>query len=386
MSMKLAVGFLGKPMAIAHGDFAREQKVVLLPWGITELKNGATLLVDDEGAKSVLREFEEHGVDIPFDKNHATVLKLPKGEDAPAFGWGKRILAEPNHALCCQVRWTDEGLEEIKSGRYRYLSPVVGYEPETGRVRMIHSVALTTKPATPQMPALAASDVFPPLTEIKPMSELLKKLLQDEENAVATAEQKIGELKKVLEAKGVTLGDGADFVAILNAAIALITGESTDGSEDAEVAASVRESLGLAADAGANEVVLAMRVGGASSELAAMRNKEADRVARARVDHYLDKGVLLSTDKPAMNAALMLARDAPDRSEALMANAVPIVPQGRTTGPDGRDMVIMSAVREYRGDEALQKTTSLAALADLRLRDAGFETMSEDERRDYPQE
>jgi hypothetical protein len=210
---------------------------------------------------------------------------------------------------------------------------------------------------------------------------------------VANAEEKpwVAKLREIASALDVTMTN--DLLGTLSAlleAVGKLTGkEGTDtegGTEDAAVAASVREALNLKADASKDEVVLAMATrdtGGASAELVEMKAAEAERIAQAHVDVYVAKNVLNPRDKPALAAAMSLAREHPDRLDAMMANATPYAEPGVTRAPDRRSVVILDARRAFKRDESLQRTTSVQAYTDLVLRDGGFEPMSDDERREF---
>lgn len=375
---ELAIGILNRPLSVIRSPTIDLRDVLLLPWGVTELRDGTKLLVDEQAGISVVEEFEQHGVDIPFDINHSTVLQGARGEAAPAYGWGKDVIPRPGKGLFCQVEWTEEGLAEIKKGHYRYLSPVVGYEKKTGRVRLVHSVALVTKPATPRMPALAASDFFPLRKDGETMSGLLRKLLQDGEGTVATAEQKVGELKKVLEAKGVALGDEADFVAIINAAIAQLEGKKEEEGEaeaaptvtpeETAVAASVRLELGLPRDADQGTVLKSLsalkgHIGYVSAaqhskmtgRLETLEKENAQRKAEELVQGCLSEGKLLESDGKQLAWARTLAAKDPEGFKALMAGAPVIVPQGRTVAPNSPRPGIDQSGKE---DEMIEKALS----------------------------
>jgi len=76
----------------------------------------------------------------------------------------------------------------------------------------LHSVALTNKPAIPNMEALVASDR---ITRELSMNDYDK-------SSVATAEQKMGELKAELAKTGFVMDDSASFVQIINLAMRVI--------------------------------------------------------------------------------------------------------------------------------------------------------------------
>lgn len=343
----------------------------------------------------------------------------------------------PGSGLTGVVEWTERGRSLIRSGAFRYLSPVVIVRQNDNRVIAIHSAALTVKPAIPRAELLAASQHFK------------ERRAMNEGDVVATAEQKIGELKALLETKSVELGDGSDFVSILNAAIALIKGKAApatakaladdpfaegvsegesdgvvakiakalgvsgsgdlsevltrilaavkskanneptdaDASDDEAVANSVRKALNLDATAGADEVVLAMRQhntdGSASREIIAMRQAERERVATEHVDRYVNEGKLLPSDTEGMEAAKSLALNNPARLDALLGSAVPIVPQGRMTAPSTRQVAMTDAQRTYRRDAGLQKACSERAYVRQSLSDAGLATLSDTEASEF---
>ncbi len=380
MNGELRVGFLSEPPA-CDGALL-EQDVLLVPGGVCETRDGVTLLCDEQGGASVEKDFAEHGVDIPFDINHATVLKASQGERADAYGWGTELRYVDGKGVMCHVQWTEEGREEIRKGHYKYLSPVILYEEDTGRVRRIHSVALVTKPALPRMPALAASELFPS-TRRTNMKGLIKRLLQAEAPVVATAEQKMGELKSLLEGMGVELGDAADFVAIINAAIAKLKGggeekPSEEGKEETKeetkeevaVAASVRETLGLAKGADKKLVLRALSdlqgkaVAGKDqaatlARVATLEEAAATRDANDLVEKYLSEGKLLQSNEERMKWAREFAKRDAEGFKLCMDEQPAIVPQGRTTPPAGpasrpsgvdEDKLLEKALSEHEGN------------------------------------
>ena len=60
-----------------------------------------------------------------------------------------------------QIEWTERAREMIASGEYRYLSPVFGFDSQTGAVTYVHSVALTNDPALIGLSDLAAATAAP---------------------------------------------------------------------------------------------------------------------------------------------------------------------------------------------------------------------------------
>ncbi|PMM04859.1 peptidase [Vibrio kanaloae] len=81
---------------------------------------------------------------LPFDVEHATEIKAPKGEDAGACGW---ILALENRdgEIWAQVEWNYQGRWLIEDKRYLYYSPAFHYDAE-GIITAMSSAGLTNKP------------------------------------------------------------------------------------------------------------------------------------------------------------------------------------------------------------------------------------------------
>ena len=206
---------------------------------------------------------------------------------------------------------------------------------------------------------------------------------KDQSKDTAAAELEVlRKIKTVLE-----IGGDVSPLAVLRAALEKlesVLGEAPDDENEANsaIAASVREVLELAPDAGKNEIILAMttRGTGADAALAAMRESEADRLAKERVDEYVKGNVLNPFDERQMHAAMSLAKENPDQFEALLSRATPIVPPGRTTPPSSRQILIVNAESDWKGDPRMQAACSCEAAINLALREAGMKGLSEDEK------
>ena len=86
-----------------------------------------------------------HGVDLPFDYLHATELKAPQGEEAPAAGWVREYRLNQRGALEARVEWTERARNAINAREYRYVSPVFLFDQD-GRIHRFSSFGLTNKP------------------------------------------------------------------------------------------------------------------------------------------------------------------------------------------------------------------------------------------------
>jgi phage I-like protein len=76
---------------------------------------------------------------------HATELKAPQGEPAPAVGWIQELQIRGGQ-IWGRVDWTEAGRNAVESKAYRYVSPVFVFERASKRVVALTSAALTNRP------------------------------------------------------------------------------------------------------------------------------------------------------------------------------------------------------------------------------------------------
>lgn len=115
-----------------------------------------TVLFDEEAARSVLAEFEAHGIDVPIDWDHAMVDPESRVEDRRAAGWFKLAVRE-GELWAVNVRWTAEADAKLRAGEWRFMSPAFLFEKASGRVLELINVAICNLPATRQLDALVAA-------------------------------------------------------------------------------------------------------------------------------------------------------------------------------------------------------------------------------------
>jgi phage I-like protein len=346
--------------------------VRLTPDGEVKSANG-TFIMDNEAARLIIEAFEQHGTALPIDYEHQTLggeYASPDGR-APAAGWIEKLFYEQGRGLQALVRWNDRTRESLRSGEYRYISPVLQVRTDDRRAAALHSAALTNKPAIPRMEKLAASARY---TENMTMPNQ-----EDTKGGDPTA--LIAEIKAFLGIKT----DSSEVVAVLRAIRDWAETYSKSKDEDKEVASSVRTQLGLSDDAGKDEIILAMSLHADSG-----RRAEVARDVDDRIDILCKSNVLNPNDHPQIEAARSLAIESPERFEALIGRMKPFVPPGRTTPPPGpgvggksRHATIVNAVREFGADESVGKMTTLQAFVDLRLKESGLGKSSTEELQEY---
>jgi phage I-like protein len=118
--------------------------IELLPAG-PEIKgrDGRAWRMDDPQA--IIEAFLADVKDLPVDIEHATELKAPEGNPAPAVGWIKALEVR-NGGVWGRVEWTNDGGFTVSERQYRYISPVFQYDKTTKQILRLTSAALTNQP------------------------------------------------------------------------------------------------------------------------------------------------------------------------------------------------------------------------------------------------
>ena len=138
-------------LARAGDQVAAPEWVQVLPLGPQIVaRDGRRFTLTDPQA--LLANLRAKTADLPMDIEHATEIRAPKGEDAPAQGWAKDYELRDD-GIWARVDWTPSGARKVADKEYRYVSPAIRHTP-TGEIVSLSSFALTTQPAL-VMPALA---------------------------------------------------------------------------------------------------------------------------------------------------------------------------------------------------------------------------------------
>ena len=124
----------------AGGEVPAEIQVI--PFGRTETVKGVFVL-DEEGARQVVAEFEARENDMVIYYEHKTLT----GDEAPAAGWIKKLVNKGSEGIWAVVEWTARAKQYLEAREYRYLSPVFLFEDGTGRVVRLFNAGLTNIPA-----------------------------------------------------------------------------------------------------------------------------------------------------------------------------------------------------------------------------------------------
>lgn len=119
------------------------EMVELIPAGSVRGRDGRSW--SNAEPQAVLEHFAALNMDLPVDIEHATELKAPHGEAAPAAGWVTGLELRDG-AVWGRIDWNASGRELVASRQYRYLSPVILYTKNGGVIAGLTSVALTNRP------------------------------------------------------------------------------------------------------------------------------------------------------------------------------------------------------------------------------------------------
>lgn len=108
-------------------------------------KDAANWVMDAQAAAEVIAFCSARHNEFVIDYEHQTLLSEKNGQPAPAAGWfaGAALRWSEGEGLFAKVRWTANAQAFIDSEEYKYISPVILYEAGTGRVKGLHSAALT---------------------------------------------------------------------------------------------------------------------------------------------------------------------------------------------------------------------------------------------------
>jgi phage I-like protein len=172
-------------------------EIRLVPAGMFRARDGRPAGVDgwrmdaESGAACIAHAAAQRD-DAVIDYEHQTLLSAQNGQPAPAAGWisaggleYRDAPAEQGGGLwATALRWTQRAAQMVAAAEYRYLSPVIAWDRQTGSVRAVTMAALTNHPAldgltdlTP-LAALSAGLTLPTLPEESDMDlDALRKAL-----------------------------------------------------------------------------------------------------------------------------------------------------------------------------------------------------------------
>lgn len=174
------------PEAVAYGvglelSLARSGDALAAPEWVQLFPAGPAIKARDgrswtlPNPEALVTAFAANQADLPFDIEHATEIKAPKGEDAPAQGWIKELQVRDDRTVWARVEWNPAGAARLTAKEYRYISPAFRHT-KTGEIFAVSSAAMVTQPAL-FMPALAGQDRDNPNDNQEPDMSLLARIV-----------------------------------------------------------------------------------------------------------------------------------------------------------------------------------------------------------------
>lgn len=132
-------------LCFATGETAKAPEwIELLPAGaVIQGRDGRVFRRTAQGDAEILKRQQTFG-DVVLDWEHASELKAPQGEKAPAAGWLVEFELRAG-ALWARVEWSASGRTSVENREYRFVSPALLLAGD-GTVVGISSAGLVGRP------------------------------------------------------------------------------------------------------------------------------------------------------------------------------------------------------------------------------------------------
>lgn len=202
--------------ALAAGD-ALPSEFQIWHAGINPTANGYDVNFTEAAAKSVMADYQKHGVDLMIDLEHLSLDQDSRAYDPSARGWCVlEIRRDANggpELWAANVRWTPDGEKRLSNREARYPSPAFLLNDKNEPISVLN-IALVAMPGTDGILPLVASRVEPRRKKMIKLSKLgavlaaLKTLSVEE---VKTLAEEGGDLQEVA---GTNIADLAAFLGV----------------------------------------------------------------------------------------------------------------------------------------------------------------------------
>jgi len=155
-AFELAGGSFALLLAIGEDAAANPPtEITLFGAGKTETTKGPVFF-DDKAGKDVMAAFTNHGCDmLPFDIAHGMLNPFAPPDGAKAAAWFKPAV-KGGALVASDIQWTPYGLAALQAREFRFFSPAIMRDRESGRPTELINVALTNIPATKGQKPLVA--------------------------------------------------------------------------------------------------------------------------------------------------------------------------------------------------------------------------------------
>ncbi|UOA07784.1 phage protease [Methylobacter sp. S3L5C] len=238
----------------------------LLPAGRFRAKDGRPLglsgwVMTEASASALLSASAQQADEYLIDYDHQTLHSKTNGQKAPAAGWFSALSWRPNDGLyATDVGWNESAQAAIEAKEYRYISPVLKYNPSTGEITGLLMAALVNYPALDGLTDLAAAHFDLSLQgSIMDQDELLERLrYMLNLPTLATLDEILAELDKLKAAISTPEGTTTGLSAFLAAQTDQLTALSALSAQtpDPALFVSVEVMAALQADFAALSIVV----------------------------------------------------------------------------------------------------------------------------------
>ncbi len=282
---KLALATLSVELQV---DQKAPSEIQLTPVGFFRAKDGRPEELPDGWYidESVSREiiYDTYYVnERVIDYEHQSLRTEGNGQPAPAAGWFGALQWRESGLWAINVVWTPTAQQMIVDKEYRYISPVIQYDPKTGHVLDVLMAALTNNPAIDGMANIA------PLT-IKALHQ--RKLNTEQLKQNGDKEMKLSELLAVLG-----LPEGTTEESALEALSTLKENSRTATASVATLTAQVASLEKASATVNPAEFVPIAVVADMQSKLAALTAQASHESVDLMISDAIESGHLLPSQK-----------------------------------------------------------------------------------------
>lgn len=347
--MRLLTALLAASLAITADGRAQ-----VLPFGEFKARDGRpgpgkTWKLDDAKGAALAARMNAVAALTPIvvDYDHQTIHAITTGAKAPASGWIGQVEWLNGKGLFAQVDWTVNAKALIAAEEYRYFSPVIEHDEDTGEVTGVLMGALVNYPALLGMQAVEAAlatQFSTPRTTTTPESTdmtILAALLIAAGLPAGTTEADALSAVSALKATA----DTAKARPAVPTALAGLLGIAPTADEAAALAAvTALQSSAATGLAGAMQQVTALQ-----GQVTALMQAQGE----AEITTLVDSAIAAGKFVPAFRDELVKLGRTNKAALAGMVGAAPVIP-----GLAGQATAAAAAAAAVQGD-----STAVAALS-----------------------
>lgn len=265
---------------------------------------GLTWKLSDQQGRTLAAKLTARHARVQFnlDYEHQSMLSEQNGQPAPASGWATAFEWRDGVGLfALNVQWTAKAKEMIEAGEYKYISPVIVYDKQTGEVIDVLNASLVNIPCLDLSPVaqervarLNASFSTHPEQSMNEVLKALLKALGLPVTEATTAEQAVTAVSALKAAampadlvKALGLAETATPAEVVTAAVALKANADKAASLTTEVA--TLKASGAGGNPDPTKFVALESFNALTKEVAALRANGVDRevdelIAAARAE------------------------------------------------------------------------------------------------------